>query len=185
MDWWMDRWVDGWTERTCQHWWDEQDWQESCARVLPGPAAKAHWMPIKKYNHRSDKYHGCQQRNLIFFLTLTNSSLMSNIRSSNSVLLKDKRVTVIFSSTQLLSTFKIHETCFSGFFLPRLSLQTKQKRNVKIFPTTLKIQTSDICAQTQTNRIFQKLEQELLDEGKKPNTTLRDFFVNGKPHFPK
>ena len=138
---------------------------------------RAHWMPIKKYNHRSDKYHGCQQRNLIFFLTLTNSSLMSNIRSSNSVLLKYKRVTVIFSSTQLLSTFKIHETCFSGFFLPRLSLQTKQKRNVKIFPTTLKIQTSDICAQTQTNRIFQKLEQELLDEGKKAKYYFAGFFL--------
>ena len=93
-----------------------------------------------------------------FFRTLlTNSLLMSNIRSSNSVPLKDKGVTVIFSST-LLSTFKIHETCFSGFFLPRrLSQQTKQKRNVKIFPMTLKIQT--ICSHTKTNRNFQKLEQ--------------------------
>ena len=73
----------------------------------------------------------------------------------------------------------------ADFFVPRLSQQTKQKRNVKILPTTLKIQTSDICAQTQTNRIFQKLEQELLDEGKKAKYCFAGFFVNGKPHSPK
>ena len=42
------------------------------------------------------------------------------------------------------------------FFVPRLSQQTKQKRNVKIFPMTLKIQT--ICSHTKTKRNFQKLE---------------------------
>ena len=99
---------------------------------------RAHWMPIKKYNHRSDKYHGCQQRHLIFFLTLTNSSLMSNIRSSNSVLLKDKRVTVIFSSTQLLSTFKIHETCFSGFFCPEAFTANKTEKEREDFPNDSK-----------------------------------------------
>ena len=72
-----------------------------------------------------------------FRIPLTNSLLMSNIRSSSSVLLKDKRVTVIFSST-LLSTFKIHETCFSGFFCPEAFTANKTEKEREDFPNDSK-----------------------------------------------
>ena len=84
---------------TCQHWWDVQDWRESCARVLRGPAHIAHWLPIENYDNG---------------WALTNSSLMSNIRSNNSV-----RLQKIWSIQSLKKLIIFQEQLFSTgcFFL--------------------------------------------------------------------
>ena len=82
---------------TCQHWWDVQDWRESCARVLRGPAHIAHWLPIENYDNG---------------WALTNSSLMSNIRSNNSV-----RLQKIWSIQSLKKLIIFQEQLFStGWF---------------------------------------------------------------------